>query len=216
MPRMFLWGKKRTVRTPAFQSRCCQLIKNSSARRTGACERGFTLIELLVTITIIAILVGVVVVNIDFRNAGKEIRNTATRTGLLMDLAADQAVYARQQFGIRFHPTTYEFYVLATDEQGEQSWEMFEDEQLKFRPPETELEFAVDISGLPIVLEDLEDELSAATEEDPLKPHIIFLSNGEIIPDFRIVISDLEGDIQFAVATGDELPVVVESLDGGV
>lgn len=178
-------------------------------------NRGFTLIELLVTITIIAILVGVVVINLDFRNAGKEIRNTATRTGLIMDLAADQAVYARQQFGIRFHPSSYEFYVLNTDDKGDQSWEMFEDEQLRFKEPNVELEFAVDISGLPIVLEDLVDELSAATEEDPIKPHIIFLSNGEIIPDFRIVISDLEGEFRFEVATGDELPVVVEALEGG-
>jgi prepilin-type N-terminal cleavage/methylation domain-containing protein len=177
---------------------------------------GFTLIELLVTITIIAILVGVVVVNIDFQNVGKSIRNTATRTGLLMDLAADQAVYARQQFGIRFHPESYEFYVLTTNETGEETWELFEDEQLRFKTPDVALEFAVDISGLPIVLEDLSDELAEATEENPIKPHVIFLSNGEIIPDFRVVISDTEGEFRFAVATGDELPVIVEALDGDV
>ncbi|MFK8083938.1 MAG: GspH/FimT family pseudopilin [Granulosicoccus sp.] len=176
--------------------------------------RGFTLIELLVTVAIIAVLVGVVVINIEFRNVGKSMRDTAQRTSLLMQLASDQAVYSRQQFGIRFHPESYGFYVLTTDDKDEQVWEMFEDEQLSFRTPPIELEFQVDISGLPIVLQDLVDDLKDATEEDPLKPHIIFLSNGEIMPDFRILITDLEGEYQYEVATGEILPVVVEQLAG--
>ncbi|MFK7995198.1 MAG: Tfp pilus assembly protein FimT/FimU [Granulosicoccus sp.] len=176
--------------------------------------RGFTLIELLVTVAIIAILVGAVVLNIEFRNVGKSMRNTALRTGMLMQLASDQAVYSRQQFGIRFHPESYEFYVLSADDKDERVWEMFEDEQLKFKTPPVLLEFQVDISGLPIVLEDLADELKDATEENPIKPHIIFLSNGEIMPDFRILINDLEGEYQYEVATGEILPVVVEQLAG--
>ncbi|MFK7891397.1 MAG: Tfp pilus assembly protein FimT/FimU, partial [Granulosicoccus sp.] len=179
-------------------------------------QPGFTLIELLVTITIIAILVGMVVVNIDLRNVGKTVRNTALRTGLLMELASDQAVYTRQQFGIRFHPESYSFYALTDDGSGKQIWQAYEDEQLRHRTPDAELEYAVDISGLPIVLEDLEDELSEATDEEPLKPHVIFLSNGEIFPDFNIVVGDLEGEFRYSIATGDVLPVVVESLDGGL
>ena len=142
----------------------------------GRMMRGFTLIELLVTVTIISILVGVVVINIEFRNVGKSMRDTALRTGLLLELASDQAVYSRQQFGIRFHPESYEFYVLTTDEddEDEESWEMFEDEQLRFRTPQVALEFAVDISGLPIVLEDLVEELRDASDENQIRPHIIF------------------------------------------
>lgn len=177
-------------------------------------SRGFTLIELLVTVAIISILVGAVVINIEFRNVGKTIRDTSLRTGLLMGLAADQAVYSRQQFGIRFHPTSYEFFILTENDDGETSWEIFEDGQLKFKDNNIETEFEVDISGIPIVLEELIDELKDATDEDPLKPHIIFLSNGEIIPDFRIKISDIEGEFRFEVAAGEVLPVVVESLEG--
>ena len=69
---------------------------------------GFTLIEVMVTMTVIAILVGAVVLNIDFRNVGTAMRDTARRTAMLMELASDQAVYARQNFGIRFHPNSYE------------------------------------------------------------------------------------------------------------
>ena len=174
----------------------------------------FTLIELLVTVAIISILVGAVVINIEFRNVGKSVRDSALRTGLLMELASDQAVYSRQQFGIRFHPGSYEFYLLTEDEEGEQVWQIFEDEQLRFNSPALDLEFAVDVSGLPIVLEDLVDELQDASDENPIKPHIIFLSNGEIMPDFRILISDLDAEFQYEVATGDILPVVVEQLTG--
>lgn len=194
----------------------CDLVsadKNVAPREPG--EAGFTLIELLVTITIIAILVGAVVVNIEFRNVGKTTRDMALRTGLLMDLAADQAVYARQQFGIRFHPEAYGFYILNDENKDKRVWEMYEDEQLRFKSSDVELEFSVDISGLPIVLEDLVEELESATDEQPLKPHIIFLSNGEIIPDFRIVISDPDGEFRYEVATGDENPVVVQQLEGG-
>ncbi len=176
--------------------------------------KGFTLIELLVVITIVSILVGAVVINIEFRNVGKIVRDTAMRTGLLMELAADQAVYSRQQFGIRFHPESYEFYILSENEDGDSVWEMFEDGQLKFRNEAISTEFQVDISGLPIILEELSEELSDATDENPMKPHIIFLSNGEIIPDFRIRISDLDGEFLYEVATGEVLPVVVEQLEG--
>lgn len=164
--------------------------------------------------TIISILVGVVVINIDFRNVGKSVRNTALRTGLLMELAADQAVYSRQQFGIRFHPDSYEFYILTEDDEGDSVWEIFEDGQLRFRAEDIPVEFQVDISGVPIVLEELVTELADATEEDPLKPHVIFLSNGEIIPDFRIMISDLDAEYRYEVAAGEVLPVVVEQLEG--
>lgn len=184
----------------------------AATRTRHPAASGFTLIELLVTVTIISILVGAVVINIEFRNVGKAIRETATRTGLVMQLAADQAVYSRQQFGIRFHPDSYGFYVLTVNDKDEEVWELFEDEQLRFAPPSVPLEFAVDISGLPIVLEELIDELKDATDENPLKPHIIFLSNGEIMPDFRILISDLDAEHQYQVTTGDTLPVVVESL----
>lgn len=175
---------------------------------------GFTLIELLVTVAIISILVGAVVINIEFRNVGKTIRDTSLRTGLLMELAADQAVYSRQQFGIRFHPTSYEFFILTENDKGDVDWEIFEDGQLRFKDNNVETEFEVDISGLPIVLGELVDEIKDATDEDPLKPHVIFLSNGEIIPDFRIRISDIDGEYRYEVAAGEILPIVVQSLEG--
>ena len=189
--------------------------RNAPERTTRSSRQsGFTLIELLVTVAIISILVGAVVINIEFRNVGKTVRETAMRTGMVMQLASDQAVYSRQQFGIRFHPGSYEFYVLATDEDDEQSWEMIEDEQLRFKTPPLDLEFAVDVSGLPVVLEDLSDELKDADDENPIQPHIIFLSNGEMMPDFRIRVNDLDAEFQFEVGTGELLPIVVEEMTG--
>ncbi len=187
---------------------------NASQGARAPLARGFTLIELLVTVAIVAIILGVVVISVEFRNVGKSMSNEARRTGLLMQLASDQAVYSRQQFGIRFHPDSYSFYVLLKNEEDEEEWQIFEDEQLRFRAPEVALEMIVDISGLPIVLENLIDELSDATDENPLQPHIIFLSNGEIIPDFRILISDTGQEFQYEVSSGDLFPVTVQQLSG--
>ena len=184
---------------------------------------GFTLIELLVTVAIIAILVGAVVLSIDFRNVGGSIRDTALRTGLVMNLAADQAVYSRQQFGVRFHPDSYEFWMLAPKEPGEGEkagedeleWQPVLDERLGFRPTGVATEFELELSGVPVLLAPLDEELRRESDEDPIKPHVLFLSNGEALPDFRIVITDSEAEFRWQVATGELEPLVVEQLEGG-
>jgi len=178
-------------------------------RRSG----GFTLIEVMVVVAIIAIMAGAVVLNIDFRNVGTIVRDSAQRTRLLMILASDESIYSRQQLGIRFHPNNYEFYILTGNEEGQGTWQILEDERLKFAEIPVELEFQVDISGLPIVLEELEDEIANATDEDPIKPHILFLSNGEMMPDFRVVIADKDGEHEHAISTGEIEPVVIEQLN---
>lgn len=180
------------------------------ARRSG----GFTLIEIMVVVAIIAIMAGAVVLKIDFQNVGTIIRDNAQRTRLLMILASDQAIYSRQQLGIRFHPNNYEFYILTNDEKsGQGTWQILEDDRLKFRDVAVDMEFRVDITGLPIVLEELEDEIANATDEDPIKPHVLFLSNGEMMPDFRIVIADKEGEHEHVISTGEVEPVVIEHLN---
>jgi len=180
------------------------------ARRSG----GFTLIEIMVVVAIIAIMAGAVVLKIDFQNVGTIIRDNAQRTRLLMIMASDQAIYSRQQLGIRFHPNNYEFYILTSDEKtGQGTWQILEDDRLKFRDVPVEMEFRVDITGLPIVLEELEDEIANATDEDPIKPHVLFLSNGEMMPDFRVVIADKEGEHEHVISTGEVEPVVIEHLN---
>lgn len=208
-------ARARVARVRAVDGRAVASARDR-APSAPAGSRGFTLIELLVTIAIVAILVGAVVLNIEFRNVGKSVENVARRTALIMNLAADQAVYARQQFGIRFHPNSYEFWILAAEEgEDEPEWTPFDDERLRYdAPPGIAIEFQVDISGVPIVLEDLVDELADASDENPLKPHVLFLSNGEIMPDFRIVIADADGEFRHEVRSGEVEPIVVEALDG--
>jgi len=155
----------------------------------------------MVVVAIIAIMVGAVVLKVDFQNIGTIVRDSAQRTRLIMNLASDQAIYSRQQFGIRFHPNNYEFYMLSADEKtGNATWQILEDDRLKFKE-------------VPVKLEELEDEIAAATEENPLKPHVMFLSNGEMMPDFRVIIADPDGEHRHAIATGEVEPVIVEDLN---
>ncbi|MBX2836493.1 MAG: prepilin-type N-terminal cleavage/methylation domain-containing protein [Gammaproteobacteria bacterium] len=174
---------------------------------------GFTLIEVMVVVAIIAILAGAVVINLNIRNPAITVRDSALRTALLMELAADQAVYSRQQLGVRFHPNSYEFYVLSADDEGERSWEILPDERLFFKEVDIPIEFEVDISGLPIVLETLVEELESVTDEEPIKPHVMFLSNGEIMPDFRIRLSDVDNEFRHEISTGEIEPIVVEQIN---
>jgi prepilin-type N-terminal cleavage/methylation domain-containing protein len=185
-------------------------------RRDSLCPdaRGFTLIELLVTIAIVAILVGAVVINIEFRNVGKQMSDSARRTGLVMNLASDQAVYSRTQLGIRFHPGSYEFWALLAEEEGDEpAWTPVDDPRLTFRPPDVNVLFELDLSGQPVILEELEEELSKASTEDPLEPHVWFLSNGELLPDFRVIMRDEEDEYRWQIASGEVKPIVVEQLD---
>lgn len=185
------------------------MIHRRKKNRSG----GFTLIEVMVVVAIIAIMVGAIVLRIDLQNIATVVRDTAQRTRLLMVMASDQAIYSRQQLGIRFHPNSYEFYILNADEKtGDSTWEIIEDERLKFKDIPVTIEFDVEISGLPIVLEELEEEQASATKDDPIKPHVLFLSNGEMMPDFRVVMTDEEGEHEYALATGEVEPVVLEAL----
>lgn len=174
---------------------------------------GFTLLELMVVIVIVSILAGFVAVNLDIRNTPKTIREEAQRLGLLMQLASEQAIYSRAQLGIRLHPENYEFYFLAPDEDGAQVWQPLEDERLRYRQSNEVIEYQVDIAGVPILLETLEEEQSGVTEDDDLKPHVLFLSNGEIIPDFAITIADEDSKYRHQVYSGIDLAVVVEQLE---
>jgi len=90
---------------------------------------------------------------------------------------------------------------------------MIEDDRLKYKQIAERVDISVDISGLPITLESLVEELDTVTDEEPIKPHVLFLSNGEIMPDFAVLFADPDGDIQHEVRSGEEVPIEVEQLN---
>jgi len=226
---------------------CTTLLSKCGGKQCSSCVRvkapramfvvqGFTLIELMVVLVIVGVLASAVTLNLNSRNVGKSVRQESLRLGLLMQTAADTAIYSRRQLGIRFHPESYEFYVLddapkakATEADSDTEapatpaapakakakavWQPLEDDKLMMREPQVPLEFEVEIEGIDIILETLEQEkesLSGAQPE-PIKPHVLILSNGEIMPNYRIVVMDRDdGEFRYQVYSGEEEPIVVE------
>jgi len=220
------------VRQPVLS---CTTVRSGSVRGNPAAS-GFTLIELMVVLVIIGVLATAVTLNFNTRNVGKSVREETLRLALLMQTAADTAIYSRQQLGIRFHPESYEFYVLAEAEEvadaaqepanpatpsetpakAKAAWQPLEDDKLSMREPQVPLEFEVEMEGISIVLETLEEEMESISGADaePIKPHVLILSNGEIMPSFRVVVADRdEREFQYQVFSGEEEPIVMEIVE---
>lgn len=168
--------------------------------------RGFTLIELLVVATIGAILVGTAMLSVNIGGGEKALADEAKRLATLMQLAADDAILQRRELGLRLTEAGYSFYRL--DRSGEKpSWQPLEkDRRLRERPWPESLEIEMEIEGQPIVLDKprVKKKAESDEDEDPIKPQVMFLSNGESLPHFAVTFRHPELDGGWRLATGEE------------
>jgi len=162
-------------------------------------QRGFTLIELLVVATIAAVLVGVAALSVNFGGGDKQVEDEARRLAALLQLAADDAVLRRRELGLRVTTGGYAFYQL--DQSGEEpSWQPVDkDPRLRERSWPEALEIEMEIEGQPIVLDAPGAESREPQNDDdqapPVQPQVMFLSNGESLPYFAVLLRhpDLPG-----------------------
>jgi general secretion pathway protein H len=199
--------------------------------RLTPAARGFTLIEVLVVVVILAILSSFALLNMNFDNRGKQIESLARQMAALISLASDESIYLQQELGLRFGETDFGFYRLVKpkreasqqDDQravtlGEEdakpdkpSWQpVNNDPRLRSRPLPEDVEVLLEISGVEVVIEDPTD---ADIEAGKVKPQVLLLSNGEIMPDFSILLRDLDGDHAYTIASGVDVPVIVERVE---
>ncbi|MDO6459323.1 type II secretion system minor pseudopilin GspH [Granulosicoccaceae sp. 1_MG-2023] len=210
------------------------MTKPFSLSRPGTAQRGFTLIEILVVIVVISVLSTMVVLNTNLSNRSKDIEEKARQLHQLIMLAADEAVFLQRELGLRLGTEGYSFYQLVTTappqeddesdategqsgavEEEEQSFkpywvELTDDRRLRARDYPEDMLVELTLSGVEVVIEDPSE---TDIETFAVKPHIMILSNGEMMPDFSIRLADPQSDSVYVIGTGREQPVVFERLD---
>lgn len=192
-------------------------------------QRGFSLIEVMAVVVILAILSSVALLNMNFDNKGKEVRQQAEQLAALMALASDEAIYLQKELGLRFAEQKFDFYQLekksaTTEDPKEQSalgedddapkppyWKpVTDDPRLRSRQISDEMEVELSLSGIEIVIE---DPSPTDVETFKVKPQIMMLSNGEVLPEFEVIVRDIDGEHEYRVSTGVSVPVLVERVE---
>lgn len=160
-------------------------------------HKGFTLLELIVVIAIMATVTGVVIPRINFGGDKKQIRTEATRLAELFRRASDESIFKNAELGIIFTDTDYQFVKLEGGNR-EGKWVQFEDGTFRKREWPEDFEVELQVAGVPVVLQSPEDLVF----DEKTRPQVMMLSNGEIMPDFKIIIDKGLLDDRWQVATG--------------
>ena len=156
--------------------------------------KGFTLLELMVVVAIIGILSSMAVVSLNLSSQAETVQEEGERLKQLMRLAADEAVFQSRQIGIRFNQKSYRFLSLEGSYTDGKWDNLGDDKRLRKRELPAEIELTVEVGGVQIVLDTVEQDAQSETQ---LKPQLIFLSNGEQMPDVAVLLSLEAEDIHF-------------------
>lgn len=155
-------------------------------------------------IAMMATLTAVIVPRLNFGGEKDQIKTESLRLAELMRRASEESIFKTRELGIRFTDGDYQFLQLDGDGR-EGKWVAYEDTTFRKREWPDNFEVEIEVSGVAVELEDAEDfEINEKT-----RPHVMFLSNGEVMPDFRVLIDKGILDDRWQVASGVEEPVIV-------
>ncbi len=160
-------------------------------------QRGFSLLELIVVIAIMATVTGVIIPRINFGGDKKQIQTEATRLAELFRRASDESIFKSAELGILFTDSDYQFLKLEGGNR-EGKWVQFESNMFRKREWPDGFEVELQVAGVPVVLEASEE----VEFDEKTRPQVMVLSNGEIMPDFKIIIDKGILDDRWMVATG--------------
>jgi len=167
-------------------------------------SHGFSLLELIVVMAMMAVLTGVIVPRINFGGETKQVRDETLRLAELMNRATEQSIFKKQQIGVRFTDKKYHFLLLDGDGRTGK-WVSHESNLFRTREWPDDFDVQIEISGLTIELEDSE----AFKIDEKTRPHVMFLSNGEVMPDFKVSIEKGFNNERWEVASGVEELITV-------
>jgi len=167
-------------------------------------SRGFSLLELVVVIAMMAVLTSIVVPRLNFGGEKDQIKTESLRLAELMRRASEESIFKTRELGIRFTDGDYQFLKLDGDGR-EGKWVAYEDKVFRKREWPDNFEIEIEIASVAVQLGDAED----FKIDDKTRPHVMFLSNGEVMPDFRVLIDKGILDDRWQVASGVEQPIIV-------
>jgi type II secretion system protein H len=192
-----------------------QYAKSVSVR--ASMQKGFTLIEMMVVVIILSILSSAALLNMNFDNQAKQLEEHAFRLAALIELASDEAIYLQKELGLRFDPEGFGFYELQknvqqaekkTSQSDKPFWQAIsEDKRLRHRKLPDYIDVDLEISGVEVLIEEPSEQ---AIKDHKVKPQLMMLSNGEIVPDFSITYTSADGEHQHNIYSGKDVAVVVE------
>jgi hypothetical protein len=170
----------------------------------------------------IAILSSVAIVNLNIGGYEDQLRDEARRLFQLTRIASDDAIFKATQYGIRFTHREYTFYSLqdvaktattvGANKTSARRWLAIDGRRLRAREWPREIEIEVFVEGLPIVLEEVRDP-KAESKQDKLRPHLMFLSNGETLPDVEVRLSSSESEITWRIGNGEQGVLTLKQLE---
>ncbi|MDH5629120.1 MAG: type II secretion system GspH family protein, partial [Gammaproteobacteria bacterium] len=137
---------------------------------------GFSLIEILVAMVIAALLLGMILPNINF-SSDQQVKDEAFRLLKIIEMVRDKAVIENREYGLAIDETGYEFLVLNDEAIDKPShWEKIADLPALSRhdfPEEVEINLAVDGNNIFADKEDdveiFEEEVDIFEEEDEVE-----------------------------------------------
>ena len=171
-------------------------------------QRGFSLLELIVVIAMMAVLTGVIVPRLNLGGEAKQVRDETLRLAELMNRATEESVFKTRQLGIRFTDSNYHFLVLDGDGR-EGKWIAHDNKMFRTRDWPEDFDIQVEITDLTIELEDSE----SFKIDEKTRPHIMFLSNGEVMPDFTVTVEKGFNNDRWQVASGVEELITIGRAD---
>lgn len=172
-------------------------------------DSGFSLLELIVVIAMMAVLTGVIAPRLNFGGDKEQVKTEALRLAELMNRATEESIFKTVQIGVRFTDSDYRF--LALDGDGrEGKWVAYESTLFRTREWPDNFDVEVEVSGVAVELEDGE----TFKIDEKTRPHVMFLSNGEVMPDFSVTVEKGLNEERWQVASGvEELITVGETED---
>ncbi len=168
------------------------------------CQSGFSLLELIVVIAMMAVLTGVIVPRLNLGGEEKQVRDETLRLAELMNRAAEESVFKTRQLGVRFTDGDYHFLLLDGDGR-EGKWVAYDSTMFRTREWPDDFDIEVQITDQPIEL----DASESFKIDEKTRPHIMFLSNGEVMPDFKVTVEKGFNDERWQVASGVEELITV-------